>query len=522
MDPNNFFEASWQHQELFEFPELEFRAEDDFLPPLKPLDMDSASKDDIASISGLDLCSPSAFLEPSAADGLPQQSVTIDTLSISFVSDAPFSLPSPQPQQTSPLLYADATFVPSPKSFSLNTASAAPVNAPMFFPMLSPNQTQQAFNMMSMAMPGPILPSMTAAVPSAAPSIVFTSTPPAANTESKEKTSPMRGTKRRNPSDSSTCSANSATSASTASSSSSSDCSGDDEENDDGEEAKGKGRRGRKPASSAKGDDKASKRERNKVSASAYRKRRKVYLDGLEHKVETLTSQVTQQSEQVTSLATENKMLREQLEYFKNMLSLKDFKMPSMSSFFPSLPVAAPVRVSSSSSSPMGPGGLMMFALLACCMLIFAPGFFHHYDSAVSSAASSASPMRTAGRSLMSVSPFDIHSPPEESFFQMPWTLFSRLFPAGSFSFSFGNNSSNPNARWSSMDAASSIFLCDQPTHNHQSDAAAMVIDHSAQMPTTATFVASTPSRIFSSLVSASHQQPQQHGQPQVKSPPAA
>ena len=53
-------------------------------------------------------------------------------------------------------------------------------------------------------------------------------------------------------------------------------------------------------------DDKLTKRERNKVSASKYRKRRKLYLDSLEGKVAGLLTQVEDQAQTITSISTEN------------------------------------------------------------------------------------------------------------------------------------------------------------------------------------------------------------------------
>jgi hypothetical protein len=111
------------------------------------------------------------------------------------------------------------------------------------------------------------------------------------------------------------------------------------------------------------GDDKKSKRERNKVSAMKYRKRRKVYLDSLEGKVGDLT-------ETVTALHTENKLLKEQLEFLKTLVSYKNTTDLPVK-FDPSKPVSSqmvplPPRVHAPMAKGMMP--LLLLALILCIM----------------------------------------------------------------------------------------------------------------------------------------------------------
>jgi hypothetical protein len=62
------------------------------------------------------------------------------------------------------------------------------------------------------------------------------------------------------------------------------------------------------------------KRERNKLSASQYRKRRKVYLDSLEGKVGELDHTIAKQGETISKMAAENRSLKEQLSFFKKLV----------------------------------------------------------------------------------------------------------------------------------------------------------------------------------------------------------
>jgi len=55
-------------------------------------------------------------------------------------------------------------------------------------------------------------------------------------------------------------------------------------------------------------DPRQNKRERNRVSASKYRKRRKVFVDSLNKKVYNLTSELCSRNEKISSLKTENKV----------------------------------------------------------------------------------------------------------------------------------------------------------------------------------------------------------------------
>jgi len=63
------------------------------------------------------------------------------------------------------------------------------------------------------------------------------------------------------------------------------------------------------------------KRERNKISASKYRKRRKMYLDSLEAKLQALERKCAQQNDVITSLQSENKVMKEQVSFLQGLVS---------------------------------------------------------------------------------------------------------------------------------------------------------------------------------------------------------
>jgi len=72
-----------------------------------------------------------------------------------------------------------------------------------------------------------------------------------------------------------------------------------------------------------------SKKERNKMSASAYRKRKKAHIDALHGVADTLKSTVAQQSDMIDEITNENKALREQLSFIQKLLgSSSAFLMP--------------------------------------------------------------------------------------------------------------------------------------------------------------------------------------------------
>ena len=61
------------------------------------------------------------------------------------------------------------------------------------------------------------------------------------------------------------------------------------------------------------------KRERNKMSASAYRKRKKAHIAALHGVSDTLKTTVAQQSDLIESITNENKVLREQLSFIQKL-----------------------------------------------------------------------------------------------------------------------------------------------------------------------------------------------------------
>lgn len=73
-------------------------------------------------------------------------------------------------------------------------------------------------------------------------------------------------------------------------------------------------------------DEKAAsgtKRDRNKASASAYRKRRKIYLDTLESRVANLNDRLKEKDEQMAKVESENRVLKEQVSFLKRLINFK-------------------------------------------------------------------------------------------------------------------------------------------------------------------------------------------------------
>ena len=84
-----------------------------------------------------------------------------------------------------------------------------------------------------------------------------------------------------------------------------------------------------------------SKKERNKVSASAYRKRKKAHIVALHGVADTLKTTVVQQSDMIDSITNENKALREQLSFIQKLFGTStSFLAPQKEKAEASLPVA--------------------------------------------------------------------------------------------------------------------------------------------------------------------------------------
>ena len=63
-----------------------------------------------------------------------------------------------------------------------------------------------------------------------------------------------------------------------------------------------------------------SKKERNRVSASKYRNKRKLHLESLEVKVQELSENVSQKESKIAALESENQLLKEQLGFLQQFL----------------------------------------------------------------------------------------------------------------------------------------------------------------------------------------------------------
>lgn len=71
------------------------------------------------------------------------------------------------------------------------------------------------------------------------------------------------------------------------------------------------------------------KKERNKASAAKYRKRRKIYLERLENKVEELSDECNDYKDKVRELEAQNKTYKAQLNLLENILKAKGI-LPNM------------------------------------------------------------------------------------------------------------------------------------------------------------------------------------------------
>lgn len=136
----------------------------------------------------------------------------------------------------------------------------------------------------------------------------------------------------------------------------------------------------------------ASKRERNKLSASMYRKRRKIYLDTLEDKVNLLESNLRQQSDMMSTLELENKQLKDQLLALQQKAAEKKEEHNAVvpPAFTPNNGFQRPLGGS------RAPGSMLLFAVL-CCLLVVHPILF---GTETDSGSSASSPM---GRRLLSI-----------------------------------------------------------------------------------------------------------------------
>lgn len=107
------------------------------------------------------------------------------------------------------------------------------------------------------------------------------------------------------------------------------------------------------------------KRERNKMSAAKYRKRRKMYVVTLEEKVVQLENKVSKQTDQLATVTSENKALKEQVAFLKKLMA-----------------VHGAVKVPGASKA-----GAVLFVLFSC-FLISAPVWETYQDGAAKSLAS--------------------------------------------------------------------------------------------------------------------------------------
>lgn len=97
------------------------------------------------------------------------------------------------------------------------------------------------------------------------------------------------------------------------------------------------------------------KRDRNKASASAYRKRRKIYLDTLEARVANLNDRLKEKDEQMAKVESENRVLKEQVSFLKRLINFKANDEEELKEASNSMTTStAPASSSSASSSGFG------------------------------------------------------------------------------------------------------------------------------------------------------------------------
>eukprot|EP00475_Leptophrys_vorax_P026274 TRINITY_DN3698_c0_g1_i1.p1 TRINITY_DN3698_c0_g1~~TRINITY_DN3698_c0_g1_i1.p1 ORF type:complete len:299 (+),score=70.08 TRINITY_DN3698_c0_g1_i1:298-1194(+) len=75
-------------------------------------------------------------------------------------------------------------------------------------------------------------------------------------------------------------------------------------------------------SSSVVSDSKKLKRERNKVSASKYRAKKKEYVTGLEAEVEQLHQELSMKNSRMSALESENRLLKEQLSFMQKLFAI--------------------------------------------------------------------------------------------------------------------------------------------------------------------------------------------------------
>jgi hypothetical protein len=154
-----------------------------------------------------------------------------------------------------------------------------------------------------------------------------------------------------------------------------------------------------------------SKRERNKISASKYRKKRKLHVETLEKKLATTQSLMEDQKQAISNLQQTNKSLQKELAHLRKLVKSSTAQQqspsaahpvpPSQSSwsfqfpnFFPNQGSCEPIK--DDSMFNMGRSGMFMFAFFGC-LLMMSP----IADDAVIKD-SAAMEMRRPGRSLLS------------------------------------------------------------------------------------------------------------------------
>lgn len=134
------------------------------------------------------------------------------------------------------------------------------------------------------------------------------------------------------------------------------------------------------------------KRERNKLSASQYRKRRKIYLDSLEAKVGEMDITLARQNDTITKLTAENRALKEQVSFLKKMMGALKAPAPAQPQQHMEQPQPANMHYGARRGMASSAAGFL-FVVIAC-LLLLAPGFAPEPEGSVATG--------RRGRSLLS------------------------------------------------------------------------------------------------------------------------
>lgn len=110
---------------------------------------------------------------------------------------------------------------------------------------------------------------------------------------------------------------------------------------------------------------KAERKKKNNQSATKYRKKRKMVMDTLQSQIDELVGTVTSQKSTISSLESENKVLREQLDNAMKLLFNRQSAGSSTEALLPTAATMPTLPVDAASNSPFSQTAGVFFALFA-------------------------------------------------------------------------------------------------------------------------------------------------------------